>query len=262
MPLGGLGAIGEESEDTFAEEGEDSFDLSGDVSSNLMGGRRSGGSRLSTKWRTGVAYYAMAPLAGAAMGAWCCSAAVMYAAATCMGYCVQAVQRFCTAFGPKVDIDGCIALVTGGSLGIGEAVAKALAQKGGTVVIWGRDLDNLRRVQLDIRDAGGKCLYYTCDLAKRENVLKAADLMLKDVGEPDIVVLNAGIASGWPIASDSDELQDKAMAVNLSSNLWMVKRFWPGMQARGYGHFVLVSSQSALSQGNLYGITVSPSCCV
>ena len=114
----------------------------------------------------------------------------------------------------------------------------------------------MKRVQLDIRDMGGRCLYYTCDVSSRKDIYKAAELMTKDVGDPDICICNAGIGSEkGAVCASSDDLIDKVVNCNFTSNWWMVKRFLPSMQARGYGHFVLVSSIAGLRGFSIYGAT-------
>ena len=115
------------------------------------------------------------------------------------------------------------------------------------MVLFGRDLDNLRRVQLDIRDLGANCYYYSVDISKREDLYTACDMMVKDVGEPDIVINNAGIGGemGGLLAND-DALLRKVVDTNLMSNFYLTKRFLPSMQARNWGHMMYVSSLAGM----------------
>ena len=115
------------------------------------------------------------------------------------------------------------------------------------MVLFGRDLDNLRRVQLDIRDLGANCYYYSVDISKREDLYTACDMMVKDVGEPDIVINNAGIGGemGGLLAND-DALLRKVVDTNPMSNFYLTKRFLPSMQARNWGHMMYVSSLAGM----------------
>jgi uncharacterized protein len=132
---------------------------------------------------------------------------------------------------------GAVALITGGSSGIGAATARALGRAGACPLIAGRDPTRLREVA---RQTGAIPL--RVDLADPDGPEELAAAALAQVGRIDLLVCNAGV--GW--AGEIDELtaakSAELVAVNLLAPIHLARLLVPGMTKRGSGHLVFVSS--------------------
>jgi NAD(P)-dependent dehydrogenase (short-subunit alcohol dehydrogenase family) len=142
-------------------------------------------------------------------------------------------------------LDGRTALVTGGSSGIGRAIAQALARAGARVVLSGRDEGRLDATVLELTAQGAQAVHTRGDLSTREGVLTVADAAVEAFGEPDILVNCAGINLRPPLSELSEDVWDATFAVNLVAPFLLGQRFGPGMAKRGFGRIINVSSQQA-----------------
>ena len=143
-------------------------------------------------------------------------------------------------------LEGRVAVVTGGSSGIGEAMASALALAGAQVVIVARDPTRLSATCKSLRDAGCAAAWVSADLSDRAEVRRGASAAAAAFGEPDILVNCAGVNLRPPLGSLSEEHWDLMMAVNLTAPFLLGQRFGPAMAARGWGRIINVTSQQAL----------------
>ncbi|WP_069814675.1 SDR family NAD(P)-dependent oxidoreductase [Streptomyces sp. TP-A0874] len=142
-------------------------------------------------------------------------------------------------------LDGRTAVVTGGSSGIGRAIAGALARAGAQVVI-------VARRETDLVDAVGELVADGCqaawasgDLSTRQGVRTVAEEAVAVFGEPDILVNSAAINLRPPMGELSEEVWDTTMAVNLDAPFLLGQRFGPGMAERGFGRIIHITSQQA-----------------
>jgi len=142
-------------------------------------------------------------------------------------------------------LDGRVALVTGGSSGIGEAMASALALAGARVVLIARDPTRLSATATSLSAAGCPAAWVSADLSDRSEVRRAASAATAAFGEPDILVNCAGVNLRPPLGSLSEEHWDLTMAVNLAAPFLLGQRFGPAMAARGWGRIINVTSQQA-----------------
>ncbi|MGW4164061.1 SDR family NAD(P)-dependent oxidoreductase [Streptomyces sp. NPDC004788] len=143
-------------------------------------------------------------------------------------------------------LSGRTALVTGGSSGIGKAMARALAGAGAQVVIVARREAELKATVDELTAAGCRADWVSGDLATREGVRTAAEDAVRALGaEPDIVVNSAGINLRPPLSDLGDDVWDQTMAVNLEAPFLLGQRFGPGMAERGFGRFIHITSQQA-----------------
>jgi NAD(P)-dependent dehydrogenase (short-subunit alcohol dehydrogenase family) len=140
---------------------------------------------------------------------------------------------------------GRVAVVTGGSSGIGAEMASALAGAGARVVLVARDASRLESAADTVRAAGGEVAWVAADLALRASVDRAADEAAAAFGAPDILINCAGVNIRPPLGSLSIEDWDTTMAVNLTAPFLLGQRFGPLMAARGWGRIINVTSQQA-----------------
>ncbi|MGH3229189.1 MAG: SDR family NAD(P)-dependent oxidoreductase [Streptosporangiaceae bacterium] len=140
---------------------------------------------------------------------------------------------------------GRVGVVTGGSSGIGEEMARALALAGAQVVLVARDAARLSEAADQMKAGGGSVAWVSADLALRSDVSRAADEAEAAFGPPDILVNCAGVNIRPPLGSLGIEDWDTTMAVNLTAPFLLGQRFGPSMAARGWGRIINVTSQQA-----------------
>jgi len=157
------------------------------------------------------------------------------------------------------DLTGRTALVTGGSKGLGLAMARALARAGAGVVIAARHADELASalgVILEGTNSRGAAL--AADLADRSQVADLAGRAAEAVGPIDILVNNAGINRIAPIEQVTDEDWDQVLAVNLTAPILLSRALAGPMKQRGWGRIIHVSSifgQVSRAGRNAYSAT-------
>ncbi|MEU3859081.1 SDR family oxidoreductase [Streptomyces sp. NPDC028722] len=142
-------------------------------------------------------------------------------------------------------LDGRTALVTGGTSGIGRAVAGALARAGARVVVVARGEEQLTATVAELAAEGCRAAWVSGDLGSREGVRAVAEEAAGVFGEPDILVNSAGINLRPPMGELDEEVWDATLAVNLEAPFLLGQRFGPGMAGRGFGRIIHISSQQA-----------------
>ncbi|MDQ0762119.1 SDR family NAD(P)-dependent oxidoreductase [Streptomyces canus] len=155
-------------------------------------------------------------------------------------------------------LDGRVALVTGGSSGIGRAIAGALARAGASVVIVARREPELTAAVEELRADGCRADWVSGDLSTRKGVRTAAEAAAAVFGEPDILVNSAGINLRPPMTELTDDVWDTTLAVNLEAPYLLGQRFGPGMAERGFGRIIHITSQQAhraFVQSGAYGVS-------
>lgn len=148
-----------------------------------------------------------------------------------------------------MDLRGANVLLTGATGGIGQALAKALADRGGQVVLTGRRTDVLEPLTERL---GGRAI--VADLADRA----AAERLLDEAGPVDVLVANAALPASGQLTEYSIGEIDRALDVNLRAPIVMAKLASARMADRGRGHLVFVSSlsgKSASAHASLYNAT-------
>jgi short-subunit dehydrogenase len=145
-------------------------------------------------------------------------------------------------------VDGKV-LVTGATGGIGQAIARAFASRGATLLLTGRRSDVLEPLA---SETGGRA--FTCDLACRADV----ERLIVEVGEVDVLVANAAVpAAGSLLEYDQDGI-DTALEINLRAPIALARALAPHMVDRGCGHLVFISSlqgKAATPNSSLYVAT-------
>lgn len=140
-----------------------------------------------------------------------------------------------------------VALVTGGGVGIGAAVARLFAREGASVVITGRRKDVLEQVVAEIERARGRALAVTGSVTDEAHVRSAVAQAVRTFGRLDILVNNAGIGSfGKPLHETDDATWEEQLAVNLTGVFRMTRAALPHMLQAGGGSIINISSIAAL----------------
>jgi 3-oxoacyl-[acyl-carrier protein] reductase len=148
------------------------------------------------------------------------------------------------------DLTGKVALVTGGSRGIGRAVALALAQSGTDVAVnyLSREASALATVKT-IEHLGRRAIPVRADVSRAMEVAAMVEVIEADLGQVDILVNNAGIVSAKPLSEITEPDWDEMLAVNLKSAFLVTQRVLPGMRARRWGRIIFLSSVAAQTGG-------------
>jgi 3-oxoacyl-[acyl-carrier protein] reductase len=144
------------------------------------------------------------------------------------------------------DITGKIALVTGGSRGIGRAIAIALAREGAEVAVNYRSREEeANTVALAIRELGRRSIAVRADVSKRDDVVRMIQTVEKKLDSIGILVNNAGIAKPQPLEEITEQDWDELIAVNLTSCFLVTQAVLPAMRARRWGRIINLSSVAA-----------------
>ena len=148
------------------------------------------------------------------------------------------------------DLKGRIALVTGGSRGIGAAVCRALAASGAAVAINCREqIGPAEKLAGEIRQQGGRAIVVAADVSQREAVADMVARVTAGLGPIDILVNNAGIAITRGVDDLSEDDFDRTILVNLKSAFLCTQAVLPSMRTRKWGRIVNISSGAARGGG-------------
>jgi NAD(P)-dependent dehydrogenase (short-subunit alcohol dehydrogenase family) len=167
-------------------------------------------------------------------------------------------------------LDGRVAVVTGGSSGIGRSMARALAGAGARVVLVARGAGALEDTAEWLRAGGAQAAWVSADLGDRASLGRGAEQAVAAFGEPDILVNSAGVNLRPPMAGLTAAGWDRTMAVNLTAPFLLGQRFGPAMARRGWGRIINIASQQSVrafgnsggygaSKGGLVSLTRSQS---
>ena len=147
---------------------------------------------------------------------------------------------------PDGFLDGRHAVVTGGSRGIGAAIAAALAGHGAVVTIMARRVDDLRAHANALHQGGARVHTEPCDVADDDSVQRAFQRAEQALGPVHILVNNAGTARAANFGATSRDIWDQMLAVNLTGTYLCTQRVLPGMLAAQQGRIVNVASTAGL----------------
>jgi 3-oxoacyl-[acyl-carrier protein] reductase len=140
-------------------------------------------------------------------------------------------------------LSGRVALVTGGSRGIGRAICEALADAGAAVAINYQGSERAaREVAREIAEAGGGAEIFQADVSQREEVQRMKKQVLARFGRVDLLVNNAGITRDRTFVRMDEEAWAAVLSVNLNGVFYCTKAFLDGMLERRYGRIVHISS--------------------
>jgi len=150
--------------------------------------------------------------------------------------------------GTLFDLTGRVALVTGGSKGIGHAIAEGLARAGADLFLCARNPEPLHTAAEKIRESTGvRVETLVADLAQRADADRVAHEAVHRLGHVDILVNNAG----WNVPQSIDQIRDEdwdhLVELNLTSVMALTRAIVPGMKQRGWGRVIHISSIMGLA---------------
>ncbi len=144
-------------------------------------------------------------------------------------------------------IKGRVALVTGGSRGIGKAVALRLAAEGAAVAVnYRRQADAAQEVVRQIEEAGGRALAVEADVGNRAAATAMVEMTIKHLGSLDILVNNAGLLATGTLLDYDEDVFDRMWRTNVKGVLNVTAAAAPGMIERKYGRVINLSSIAAI----------------
>jgi 3-hydroxy acid dehydrogenase / malonic semialdehyde reductase len=155
------------------------------------------------------------------------------------------------------ELDGSWILVTGASAGIGEACARRFADSGASLILWARRVDRLESLADELREtAGVEVVTRRVDVRDRDLVSREASSLVEAGRVPDVILNNAGLASGFdPIQEGDYEDWDRMIDTNVKGLLNVTRELLPHMVSRGTGHVVNIGSTAGhqvYPKGNVY----------
>jgi NAD(P)-dependent dehydrogenase (short-subunit alcohol dehydrogenase family) len=142
----------------------------------------------------------------------------------------------------KIDLTGRTAVITGGSRGLGEAMAKALAEAGAQIALVARNRERLDAVREAIARQGGTAEVFTADVTQENDVAALAAAVQQRFGHPQILINSAGINIRKDLVDFSLDEFRSVIDGSLISTFLVCRAFVPGMKGTGYGRIVNLSS--------------------
>ena len=149
------------------------------------------------------------------------------------------------------DLSERVALITGGSKGLGKAIARGYAEAGANVAISARSETELAAARAEIIDGLEiRCEYYVADMTDRTAVSELADRVVDQFGKVDILVNNAGSNEPQTLIETRDQSWDRIVELNLNSCMILARHLAPGMVERGWGRIIHMSSIMGLTSNS------------
>jgi 3-oxoacyl-[acyl-carrier protein] reductase len=150
----------------------------------------------------------------------------------------------------EAPLAGKVAIVTGGSRGIGAATAAWLAEHGAAVVVSGRDADRLQSTVKQIEERAGSAIAVVADAAKREDADALVERTKERFGRVDVLVNNAGITRDGLLVRMKDEDWDRVMDVNLRGAFLMTRAVTKALVRQKSGGRIINIASTAGAMGN------------
>lgn len=160
---------------------------------------------------------------------------------------------------PLFDLNGKVAVVTGGGDGIGKGACEILASAGASVVVSNRTFSKAQTVADSIVAAGGKAVAVECDVLKEDDLIRLVDIAVDTYGTVNILVNNAGLGGGGrenPFDIDRSYVE-RIFAINVFAPWQLSKLVAPHMHRSGYGSIINISSMSSVNNDPAMAIYAS-----
>lgn len=152
-------------------------------------------------------------------------------------------------------LEGKVALVTGASRGIGQAIARSLGRMGAILSLCARDSQKLQSARHDLEAEGSRVLAIPADVSRPDDIASLVQTTERSLGPIEILVNNAGIGHFAPIQESSEAIWDATLDANLKAAFLLTKAVAPGMISRRSGHIINIASlagKNAFAGGSVY----------
>lgn len=149
----------------------------------------------------------------------------------------------------QIRLDGRVALITGGSMGMGKAMAQKFAAAGADVAIVARRPEPLAEAVRQITAAGGRCHAYPGDVSKAEEVNRVFAAVCSDLERVDILINNAGASQTGKFEELTDEVWQADFDLKLFAAIRLARLAFPGMKNRRWGRIINVLNIGAKAPG-------------
>ena len=143
-----------------------------------------------------------------------------------------------------------VAIVTGGSRGIGKATSIALANEGCNLAICSKNKNNLIKAEKELKQQGVDVFAYLCDLSKPDEIKKFVSAVKKKFGSADILVNNAGVLSAKNLEDDNDDAINDIIDVNIRGLILMTKYVLPILNEKG----IIINISSGAGKHGISGL--------
>jgi NAD(P)-dependent dehydrogenase (short-subunit alcohol dehydrogenase family) len=143
----------------------------------------------------------------------------------------------------RSSVDGKVVVVTGAARGVGELLARRLAARGARLALVGLEPGELEKVTASL---GGEAACWTADVTDREAMGRVAGEVAARFGRVDVVVANAGVATGGPFLDADPDVFDRVIQVNLLGSIATARAFLPALVA-SRGHLLQIASLAAIT---------------
>jgi len=140
----------------------------------------------------------------------------------------------------QITMNNRVAVITGGSKGLGLAMARRFAESGAKVAILARRAPDLKAAREELARDGLTVRDYVCDVSKAADIAKAHDKITADLGGVDILVNNAGTARTMAFENITDEAWQEDLDLKLFAAIRFSRLVWPGMKTRKWGRIINV----------------------
>jgi 3-oxoacyl-[acyl-carrier protein] reductase len=154
-------------------------------------------------------------------------------------------------------LKGKVALISGGSAGMGREIARELAMEGAKVVIVARREEPLRAVVAEIKAAGGSAAFVAADMTKKADIQRAASHARSVFGDPDIALANVRPANRYSFEDTTDEDFQQSYEAIIMSMVHLVRELSPSMKARKWGRFLSLGSVCMKEPHRFYNLVLS-----
>jgi NAD(P)-dependent dehydrogenase (short-subunit alcohol dehydrogenase family) len=144
------------------------------------------------------------------------------------------------------DLSGRVAIITGGSIGLGRQMAEGLAEMGAHVVLCARKKERCERAAEELKALGVRTLALACDVKSPASVQELVDATLSQFGRIDILINNAGTSWGAPIEEMRLEQWNKVIETNLTGTFLCCQAVGKHMTAQKYGKIINIASVAGL----------------
>ncbi len=141
----------------------------------------------------------------------------------------------------EVKLNGRVAVITGGSKGLGRAIAMKMAQSGADVAMIARDPKGLEEARIAVAEVTkGRVEVFSCDVKQSEAIATTYSEVMAAFGRVDIVVNNAGVSQTGPFMSISDDVWQGDLDLKLFAAIRLTRHAWPQMVERRWGRVINV----------------------